>query len=90
MILSHSMTKDIQFTSCVTNIVTDKQQLVIINLLALYSGFMLLLGLKQPSLSSSYLQEYVNEGHGQLWGVAKNCACLSTSLLQILDMPLLK
>ena len=63
--------------------------------LALNGSFSSLLGLKQPSLSSSYLQERVNEGRGQRFGgVANNFARalarvgLSTSLPQILDTPL--
>ena len=66
-----------QLRSCVTTIVTDKQQLVAktnnkLTGLALSSSFSSLLGLKQPSLSSSCLQEYVNEGCGQRFrGVAK-------------------
>ena len=69
-----------QLSSCVTTIVTDKQQLVAkINIkltgLALNGGFSSLLGLKQPSLSSNCLRERVNERRGQrFWGVAKNFA----------------
>ena len=63
-----------------TTIVTDKQQLVAktnnkLTGLALNGSFSQLLGLKQPSLSSSCLQERVNEGHGQRFvGMAKNFA----------------
>ena len=69
-----------QLSSCVITIVTDKQQLVAntnnkLTGLALNGSFSSLLGLKQPSLSSSYLQERVNEGRGQrLGGVAKHFA----------------
>ena len=54
-----------QLSSCVTTIVTDKQQLIAktnnkLTGLALNGSFLLLLGLKQPSLSSSRLQERVN------------------------------
>ena len=68
-------------TSCVTTIiVTDMQQLIAktnnkLTGLALNGSFSLLLGLKQPSLSSSCLRERVNEGRGQRFGgVAKNFA----------------
>ena len=84
-------------------IIDNWQLLPTINLLAskirsLNSVFSSSLGLKQPSLSASYLQERVNEGRGQrLGGVAKNFARArfardrpSTSLLQILDTPLLE
>ena len=63
-----------------TTIVTDKQQLVAktnnkLTGLALNDSFLLLLGLKQPFLPSSCLQERVNEGRGQRFGgVAKNFA----------------
>ena len=62
-----------QLSSCVTTIVTDKQQLIAktnnkLTGLALNGSFSSLLGVKQPSLSSSYLQERVNEGHGQRFG----------------------
>ena len=63
-----------------TTIVADKQQLIAMtnNKLtgfALNDSFSLLLGLKQPSLSSSCLQERVNEGCDQSFGcVAKNFA----------------
>jgi hypothetical protein len=56
------------------------QLLPTINLLAskirsLNGGFSSPLGLKQPSLSASNLQERVNEGRGQRFGgVAKNFA----------------
>ena len=55
--------------SCVTTIVTEKQQLVAkinnkLTGLTLNGSFSSLLGLKQPSLSSSCPQERVNEGHG--------------------------
>ena len=66
-----------QLSSCVTTIVTDKQQLIAktnnkLTGLALNGSFSLLLGLKQPSLSSSCLQERDNEGRGQHFGgVAK-------------------
>ena len=82
-----------------TTIVTDKQQLVAktnnkLTGLALNGSFSSLLGLKQPSLSSSCLQERVNEGCGQRFGgVAKILRArfarvwLSTSLPQILDTP---
>ena len=69
-----------QHSSYVTTIVTDKQQLVAktnnnLTGLALNGGFSSLLGLKQPSLSSSCLQERINEGCGQLFGgVAKDFA----------------
>ena len=58
-----------QLSSCVTIIVTDKQQLVAktnnkLTGLARNSSFSSLLGLKQPSLSSSCVQERVNEGRG--------------------------
>ena len=58
-----------QLSSCVTTIVTDKQQLVAktnnkLTGLALNGSFSQLLGLKQPSLSSSCLQERINEGRG--------------------------
>ena len=54
-------------SSCVTTIVTDKQQLVAktnnkLTGLALNGSFSSLLGLKQPSLSSGCVQERVNEG----------------------------
>ena len=89
-----------QLSSCVTTIVTAKQQLIAktnskLTGLALNGSFMLLLGLKQPSLSSSCLQERVNEGRGQRFeGVAKILRArsarvwLSTYLPQILDTPL--
>ena len=60
-----------------TTIVADKQQLVAktnnkLTGFALNDSFSLLLGLKQPSLSSSCLQERINEGCGQSFGgVAK-------------------
>ena len=63
--------------SCVTTIVTEKQQLVAktnnkLTGLTLNGSFSSLLGLKQPSLSSSCPQERVNEGRGQHFvGVAK-------------------
>ena len=66
--------------SCVTTIVTEKQQLVAktnnkLTGLTLNGSFSSLLGLKQPSLSSSCPQERVNEGRGQRFvGVAKNFA----------------
>ena len=69
-----------QLSSCVTTIVTDKQQLVArtnikLTGLALNGCFSSLLGLKQPSLSSSCVQERVNEGRGRrFWGVAKHFA----------------
>ena len=69
-----------QLSSCVTTIVTDKQQLIAktnnkLTGLALNGSFSLLLGLKQPSLSSSCLRERVNEGRGQRFGgVAKHFA----------------
>ena len=69
-----------QLSSCVTTIVTDKQQLIAktnnkLTGLALNDSFSLLQGLKQPSLSSSCLRERVNEGRGQRFGgVAKNFA----------------
>ena len=82
-------------------IIDNWQLLPTINLLAskirsLNSVFSSSLGLKQPSLSASYLQERVNEGRGQrLGGVANYFARArfardrhSTSLLQILDTPL--
>ena len=77
-------------------IIDNWQLLPTINLLAskfrsLNSVFSSSLGLKQPSLSASYLQERVNEGRGQRFGgVAKDFARdrPSTSLLQILDTPL--
>jgi hypothetical protein len=56
------------------NIVNDNWQLLpTINLLAskirsFNGGFSSLLGLKQPSLSASYLQECVIEGRGQRFG----------------------
>ena len=53
-----------QLSSCMTTIVTDKQQLVT----KTKTSFSSLLGLKQPSLSSSRLQERVNEGCGQHLG----------------------
>ena len=78
-----------QLSSCVTTIVTDKQQLVAktnnkLTGLALNGSFLSLLGLKQPSLSSSCLQECVNEGRGQRFGgVAKPFAsALCTHLAQ--------
>ena len=83
-----------------TTIVTDKQQLVTktnnkLTGLALNGSFSQLLGLKQPSLSLSCLQECVNEGCGQFLGVWLKILCariarnwLSTSLTQILDTPL--
>ena len=85
-----------QLSSCVTTIVTNKQQLIAktnnkLTGLALNGSISLLLGLKQPSLSSSCLQERVNEGRGRRFGgVAKNFArvWLSTYLPQILDTPL--
>ena len=85
-----------QLSSCVTTIVTDKQQLIAktnnkLTGLAQNGSISLLLGLKQPSLSSSCLQERVNEGCGhRLGGVAKIFARvrLSTYLPQILDTPL--
>ena len=61
-------------------IIDNWQLLPTINLLAskirsLNRVFSSSLGLKQPSLSASYLQERVNEGRGQrFWGVAKNFA----------------
>ena len=67
-----------QLSSCVT---TNKQQLVAntnieLTGLALNGSFSSLLGLKQPSLSSSCLQECVNEGRGQRFGgMAKSFAC---------------
>ena len=85
--------------SCVKAIVTDKQQLVAktnnkLTGLTLNSSFSSLLGLKQPSLSSSCLQERVNEGRGQRLGAWLKILCtrfarvwLSTSLPQILDTP---
>ena len=66
-----------QLSSCVTTIVTEKQQLIAktnnkLTGVALNGSFSLLLGLKQPSLSSSCLRERVNEGRGQRFGgVAK-------------------
>ena len=77
-------------------LIDNWQLLPTINLLAskirsLNSVFSSSLGLKQPSLSASYLQERVSEGRGQRFGgVAKNFARdqPSTSLLQILDTPL--
>ena len=66
-----------QLTGCMTTIVTDKQQLVAktnnkLTGLALNRSFSSLLGLKQPSLSLSCLQERVNEGRGQIfWDMAK-------------------
>ena len=60
---------------------TNKQQLVAntnikLTGLALNGSFSSLLGLKQPSLSSSCLQECVDEGRGQRFGgVAKGFAC---------------
>ena len=68
-----------------------KQQLVAkinnkLSGLALNGSFSSLLGLKQPSLSSSCLQEHVNEGRGQYFGgMAKNfvrtlCARLAQHL----------
>ena len=66
-----------QLSSCVTTILTDKQQLVAktnnkLTGLTLNGSFSSLLGLKQPSLSSSCVQECVNEGRGQRFGgVAK-------------------
>ena len=69
-----------QLSSCVTTIVTDKQQLVAktnikLTGLALNGSFSSLLGLKQTSLSSSCLQKRVNEGRGQRFGgVAKDFA----------------
>ena len=60
---------------------TNKQQLVAntnieLTGLALNGSFSSLLGLKQPSLSSSCLQECVNEGRGQRFGgMAKSFAC---------------
>ena len=60
-----------------TTIVTEKQQLIAktnnkLTGVALNGSFSLLLGLKQPSLSSSCLRERVNEGRGQRFGgVAK-------------------
>ena len=90
-----------QLSSCVTTIVTDKQQLIAktnnkLTGLAPNGSFSLLLGLKQPSLSSSCLRERVNEGRGQRFGgVAKIFArarstrvWISTYLPQILDTPL--
>ena len=89
-----------QLSSCVTTILTDKQQLVAktnnkLTGLALNGSFSSLLGLKQPSLSSSCVQERVNEGRGQrFWGVVKSLRTrfarvwLSTYLLQILDTAL--
>ena len=78
-----------QLSSCVTTIVTDKQQLVAktnnkLTGLTLNGSFLSLLGLKQPSLSSSYLQERVNEGRGQRFGgVTKTFAhALHTRLAQ--------
>ena len=71
---------NIQLSSCVTTIVTEKQQLIAktnnkLTGLALKGSFSSLLGQKQPSLSSSCLQERVNEGRGQCFGgVAKNFA----------------
>ena len=67
-----------QLSSCVT---TNKQQLVAntnieLTGLALNGSFSSLLGLKQPSLSSSCLQECVDEGRGQRFeGMAKSFAC---------------
>ena len=61
-------------------IIDNWQLLPTINLLAskfrsLNSVFSSSLGLKQPSLSASYLQERVNEGRGQRFGgVAKSFA----------------
>ena len=89
-----------QLSSCVTTIVTDKQQLIAktnnkLTGLALNGSFSLLLGLKQPSLSSICLRERVNKGRGQRFGgVAKILRArsarvwLSTYLPQILDTPL--
>jgi hypothetical protein len=54
--------------------INNWQLLPMINLLAtiiraLNGGFSSLLGLKQPSLSASYLQERVNEGAwSKFWG----------------------
>ncbi|MCG8625598.1 MAG: hypothetical protein MJE68_26810, partial [Proteobacteria bacterium] len=62
---------------CVTIIVADKHHLVAktnnkLTRLALNGSFSSLLGLKQLALSSSCLQERVNEWHGQRFGgVAK-------------------
>ena len=93
-----------QLSSCVTTIVSDKQQLVAktsnkLTALALNGSFSSLLGLKQllhASLSSNCLQERVNEGRGRHFGgVAKSLHAhfarvwLSTSLLQTLDTPLM-
>ena len=69
-----------QLSSYVTTIVTDKQQLIAktnnkLTGLALNGSISLLLGLKQLSLSSSCLQERVNEGRGQRFeGVANTFA----------------
>ena len=72
-----------------TTIVTDKQQLVAktnnkLTGLALNGSFSQLLGLKRLSLSSSCLQERVDEGRGQRFvGVAKIFArALCTHLAQ--------
>ena len=82
-------------------IIDNWQLLPTINLLAskirsLNSVFSSSLGLKQPSLSASYFQERVNEGRGQRLGAWLKILCArfarnrpSTSLLQILDTPLL-
>ena len=83
-----------QLSSGVTTIVTDKQQLVAktnikLTGLALNSSFSSLLGLKQPSLSSSCLQECVNEGRGQRFGgVAKNYMRVFGSAPPFLNTPL--
>ena len=66
--------------SCVTAIVTDKQQLVAktnnkLTGLTPNGNFSSLLGLKQPSLSSSCLQERVNEGRGQHFGGGAKIFC---------------